>query len=56
MAVVEKWHRSGGTPPLPLGVFNIPLQCMKIAIRMMTGIGTPSIHSSRERMMFFLVG
>ncbi|MGE8408133.1 MAG: hypothetical protein ACN6QH_13955, partial [Pseudomonas sp.] len=30
-------------------------QCMKIAIRMITGIGTPRNHSSNERMMFLLV-
>ncbi|WP_236490684.1 hypothetical protein, partial [Pseudomonas sp. PA-6-3C] len=29
-------------------------QCMKIAIRMITGIGTPRNHSSNERMMFSL--
>jgi len=27
---------------------------MNIAIKMITGIGTPSIHSSNERMLFLL--
>ena len=30
-------------------------QCMKIAIRMMTGIGTPRNQSSNERMLFSLI-
>ncbi|OIN08877.1 hypothetical protein BFN10_13450 [Pseudomonas extremorientalis] len=29
-------------------------QCMKIAIRMITGIGTPRNQSSNERMLFSL--
>jgi len=32
-----------------------PTQCMKIAIRMMIGIGTPRNHSRSERMVFLLV-
>jgi len=29
-------------------------QCMNSAIRMITGIGTPSIHSNIERMVILL--
>jgi hypothetical protein len=31
-------------------------QCMKIAIRMMIGIGTPRSHSSIERIMGLRIG
>jgi hypothetical protein len=40
----------GGEPPPT----NNRDQCMKIAIRMITGIGTPRNHRSNERMLFSL--
>ena len=43
-----------GASPLPQWTELGPDQCMKIAIRMITGIGTPRNHSSNERMMFSL--
>lgn len=50
-------HPNKNAALIEAGVLLGPLafdQCMKIAIRIMIGMGMPIIQSNRERMTFFL--